>query len=275
VAAREFTEGLWRRFHGLADPNFLLEIRRDFHARFWEMYLTCALLDHAHPNGYQVSCPKPGPDILLEFQGNRIWVEAVTATNGVPGLPDTVVEPNPDGGRIPEEKLVLRYTNALREKDGKYLKYLRKGTVRKDDSFVIAINAHALAYRWTQAANDAPRFLKSLYPLGHYQVLINRQSGDIVGHQNEPRFQIVKANGAEVPVQAFLQRRSRAISAVLCSFANAASHGVPLGRDFELAYNPVARCPIATASIPSKRSWAAELTDTGGQLVGTTHIPDE
>jgi hypothetical protein len=88
-----------------------------------------------------MSCPKPGPDVLLEHEGNRVWVEAVIATNGVTGRPDTVVDPNPDGScRIPEEKIVLRYTNAISEEYRKYRAYLREGIVRETDAFVIAVN---------------------------------------------------------------------------------------------------------------------------------------
>jgi hypothetical protein len=173
--AREFA--LWERFCGFADPHFLTEVRRDFHARFWEMYLTCALQEYANQQGAVLSCPKPGPDILLERDGNRVWVEAVVATNGLPGRPDSVVEPNPDGsGKIPEEKLVLRYANAISEKYRKYRGYLRDGIIHKNDAFVIAINGAALSYKWTQAASDAPRFLKAVYPLGAYQLLLDRRT---------------------------------------------------------------------------------------------------
>jgi hypothetical protein len=80
------------------------------------MYLTCALQEYANQQGAVLSCGKPGPDILIERHGNRACVEAVVATNGVPGLPDLVAEPNPDGsGKIPEEKLVLRYADAISE----------------------------------------------------------------------------------------------------------------------------------------------------------------
>jgi hypothetical protein len=41
--ARCFAERLWMVFQSYADPHFMTEIRRDFSARFWEMYLTCAL----------------------------------------------------------------------------------------------------------------------------------------------------------------------------------------------------------------------------------------
>src|SRR5271157_4544665 len=66
-----FSERLWERYHSYADKHFLSEIRRDFHARFWEMYLTCALLQHGAERGYSVSCRKPGPDVVIEYEGQR------------------------------------------------------------------------------------------------------------------------------------------------------------------------------------------------------------
>ena len=101
--------------------------------------------------------PQAGPDILLECDGSRIWVEAVVATNGSPGRPDSVVEPNQDdSGKIPEEKLVLRYANAISKKCRKYRRYLRDGIIHKSDAFVIAINGAALSYKWTQAETMCP-----------------------------------------------------------------------------------------------------------------------
>jgi hypothetical protein len=76
---RAFTEKLWTQYWPYADNHFTTEIRRDFRARFWEMYLTCALLQCANNKGFSISCPKTGPDILIEFKGRRIWIEAVTA----------------------------------------------------------------------------------------------------------------------------------------------------------------------------------------------------
>jgi hypothetical protein len=159
VAARDFADHLWTKYRKFADPHFLTEIRHNFHARLWEMYLTCSLIESAATRGYGVSCPKPGPDILLEVEGQRIWVEAIIATAGAAGQPDSVMEPNPDGsGRIPEEKLVLRYSTAIRDKHLKYQKYLDRGVVKGADAFVIAINGAALPYRWAWAEKDAPRF---------------------------------------------------------------------------------------------------------------------
>ena len=267
VAARDFAERLWAEYCPFADRNFLTEVRRDFNARFWEMYLTCSLLQGAASRGYRVCCPKPGPDILLEYGGRRVWIEAVTATNGTAGLPDSVVEPNPDGScKIPEEKIVLRYTSSMREKYGKYLRYLRDGRLNRADAFVVAINAASLSYKWTQAENDVPRFLKALYPLGHYQLLLDKQTAEVVGRGNQPRFRILKASGAEVLVQAFVDKRWRAISAVLCSFADMGFYSVPLGFDFEIAHNPLGRRPIPKGAIHGRREWMAELADTEGRL---------
>lgn len=177
------------------------------------------------------------------------------------------MEPNPDGsGRIPEEKIVLRYSNALSEKYRKYRKYLRERTVSRADAFVVAVNGAALSYKWTQAANDAPRFLKALYPLGAYQIVIDRRSGEIIGHQNEPRFNIVKASGANVAVMPFLERSSRGITAVLGSFADPMYHGASLGSDFELAHNPMGRAPISDLVLPARRAWRAVLSESGGEL---------
>jgi hypothetical protein len=46
-----------------ADEYFLEEVRRGFHARFREMYLTRALLEVAQKRDYRIQCPKPGPAI--------------------------------------------------------------------------------------------------------------------------------------------------------------------------------------------------------------------
>lgn len=263
--ARDFAERLWIVYRDYADHHFLTEIRRDFSARFWEMYLTCALLEKAPEHGYSLTCPKPGPDICLDLRGDRIWIEAVVATNGAPGQPDTLIEPS-SGGRLPEDKIVLRYTTAIRDKYVKYLRYLRMGLVHREDAYVIAVNRSGLAYRWVQAAIDLPRFLKAVYPIGELEVLIDRNELRISGMQNRSRFFISKANKSDVPVQAFVDRRWRGLSAILCSDVDVGSSKLPLGYDLEIAYNPLSRCPLARGIIPSAREWWAKLDGSEGEL---------
>ena len=72
-AGKDFAQRLWRIYHPYADSHFLTEIRRDFHARFWEMYLTCALMEGARDN-YKVSCPKSSAGLsryIRHYNGAR------------------------------------------------------------------------------------------------------------------------------------------------------------------------------------------------------------
>ena len=119
-AIRASCEHLWSSYYRDADEHFLTEIRRDFGARFWEMYLTCAFRKQAQALSYSVSCPKPGPDILLESASHRTWVEAVIVTDGDPGKADAPLQREPNGG-IPIDQIVLRYTHAIDAKRRKYV----------------------------------------------------------------------------------------------------------------------------------------------------------
>jgi hypothetical protein len=110
-AGKEFAEQLWMQYYPYADANFLTEIRQDFHARFWEMYLTCTLLQQSHQYGYSISCPKGkkagGPDILVERDGLRIGIEAVTVSDGDPTKADSVIRPELSRGyTVPDEKII-------------------------------------------------------------------------------------------------------------------------------------------------------------------------
>jgi hypothetical protein len=60
---RLFLESLWTKFSPFADPNFKSELAVCFQARFWEMYLACALLEM----GLNLIPRKSvnGPDLLI------------------------------------------------------------------------------------------------------------------------------------------------------------------------------------------------------------------
>jgi len=265
LAAKNFAERLWDTFRPHADDHFLTEVRTDFNSRFWEMYLTCALLNGAPERGYHVTCPKPGPDVCVESRGRRIWVEAIAATNGMAGNPDTLVEPAPDR-RIPEEKIVLRYTSAILEKYRKYNRYIQSGIVDRGDSYIIAINKSRLAFRWARAEVDLPRFLKAVYPIGQLEFVIDLQEPRNARVQNRTRFTIRKANNQEVPVQTFIDASWSGVSAVVCSDAEASCSQMPLGADFEIAYNPLAANPAPSGLLPACREWFSKLDGEMGEL---------
>lgn len=135
VFARNLCNRLWETFEPLADPHFVNEFSIEFNARFWEMDLTCAFIE----KGYEVCCPKPGPDICLNHKGTNVWVEAIAPGNGtgadyVPELTLGIAQ------AVPDEQLILRLTTALDAKRKQYVKYIDDGIISKEEPYVIAIN---------------------------------------------------------------------------------------------------------------------------------------
>jgi hypothetical protein len=259
-AGKAFCEQLWQTYHPWADPHFLTEIRRDFDARFWEMYLTCALREHAAAHGYQVECPKPGPDVLIESDRRRIWVEAIVVTDGDPANPNAPVEGNRDEpGRIPDERILLRYANAIAAKYRKYLKYRQGGIIAPQDSYIIALNAYPLTFRWAEP--EMPRFLKALFPIGALQFVFDRRSMQAVETRHEYRAQVTKASKSQVATTVFLDNEFSGISAVLHSYAYACMKPNPLGVDFLIAHNPLAQNPVALGLLPADREYSSAVSD--------------
>jgi hypothetical protein len=123
--ARWHCNYLWMFFERHADKEFRIELRKTFDARYWEMYLTTALV----LAGYSVTCPKPGPDVGIIYNGQRIWLEATSPTCGAPAKPDSIGEAV--NGKVPEEKITLRYLNSISTKyDDQYANWLKDGRIR-------------------------------------------------------------------------------------------------------------------------------------------------
>jgi hypothetical protein len=88
-SARWHCEYLWIFFERHADAEFRKELRSNFDARYWEMYLTTSFI----LAGYEVTCPKPGPDVGIIHKGQRIWFEATSPTCGAPDAADYIAKP--------------------------------------------------------------------------------------------------------------------------------------------------------------------------------------
>ena len=159
--ARENCELLWTTYENYADPEFRIEIRGNFDARYWEMYLTTYLIKQ----GYKVKCPKPGPDVGIVFARRRIWFEATSPLRGaddaadqVPALKAVALGEQPVVDTVPNEKMVLRYLNSISEKRRQHTSWLKQGIVSPEDAFVIAINPRRLGHEI--ADTDPPRILQ-------------------------------------------------------------------------------------------------------------------
>jgi type I restriction enzyme S subunit len=233
------------------------------------MYLTCALLQHAKQQDYADSCPKSstgGPDVLIEHAGRRIWIEAVTATDGEAGKPDSITPPElGKASTVPDDKIILRYRSAIRAKHIKHADYLSNGIVSPVDPYIIAVNGYALSYGWADA--EIPRILKAVFPLGQLEFTFDRDTRTLTGARHQFRSAIYKRSGADVSTDLFMNREYNCVSAVLHSCANACMTAGPLGgADFLLIHNPLAANSLPRKIIRSRREYTA-MPDKDGYLL--------
>ena len=227
-------EALWELFEPYADPNFLVELRSNFDARYWEMYLGAYFIEH----GFEVDAPKPGPDLGIRYGGSRIWFEAVSPTRGENGHPDQVPEIKSAGTvhDAPAEKIILRYLNSISEKYRQRSKWIKDGTISDKDAFVIALNPHRIGFE--HADSTPPRILQAAFTLGRPYVVMNRDTLDVVRTGYQFRNEVPKASGVAVTSGVFQQKDSAALSGLLCSRVDAANRPALTGSDFQLVANP-------------------------------------
>lgn len=234
-------ELLWQRFASYADAHFLEEIRRQFHPRFWEMYLGVSFLER----GYQLHQHKDGgPEFGLDIVGKRYWFDAIAPTvgSGADAVPNDV-QAN-EARKVPEDQIILRYTHALATKRAKWKKDLASGRVSDADGFIVAINDRSIP--WAFMGADMPYVVKGLYGFGGLAVSIDRNTLEMIESRHQHRPTIVKVSGEEISSQAFAARECPEVSAVLYAFDNAANYSQHLGQSFMILHNcePNVRLPL-------------------------------
>ena len=222
--AKEHCEDLWSQYEPYADPHFLDEFPRHFHQRWFEMYLTVSLIR----SGFEIQCPKPGPDILLNLDGRRVWIEAVCATPGEEGKVDSVPKPLMNvWARVPMDQCVLRVAQSLKAKSKKFEDYLQHETVSPEDLLVVAINVRML--REDPYVGDIMK--KALYGMGDPVFLISRDTRQVADAHREGIESIKKESGALVGVQPFFDGSMQHISSMWTFCADAANLPQKLGTD--------------------------------------------
>lgn len=246
--AREHCDDLWSDFQPFADQHFSREFPIRTHERWFEMYLTVSLIRAGH----QIDCPKPGPDILLEVDGRRIWVEAVCATSGKQGLPDSV-QKQQIGQVLPEptDQYVLRIRNSLEAKQKKYLRYIKNGIVACGDVVVVAINIYQV-YGYDPYIEDHMK--RSLYGIGDVVVRFDKSTQSVSGDGHQQVVEIRKSSGAGVGVQPFTDNSIEHVSAVLASHASAFNQPPQLGGDL-----------VSYPNLTAENAWPAGVLQLGSE----------
>lgn len=277
AAARAHCEDLWRDFAQHADTNFVREFATQTHARWFEMYLTVTLMRA----GFTVECRKPGPDILVTVNGQRFWIEAIAATGGEPGKPDSVAPPKFDGEfhDTPVREMALRIRAALEEKARKFASYQQKGIVAPGDVLVVALNVHDIPWAF---ADMEPLMKRAFYGVGDLVMEISRETLKAVSQHNQQLTHIEKrSTGAEVGVMPFIDGSMSHVSAGLGSLSDAWNLPRHLGDDLHLFPNLTAavRWPAGAISIGHEWKFVVDPKDGwNGTLVnhpsGPLTIPE-
>lgn len=254
---KEQLEKYWEIYKPYADPNFKEKVKQEFIQCTWEMYLACTFLD----NGFTLQKKERarGPDICLIVDNKKIWIEATVPTVGTSDdkvnfsdRPDKIFKLH----NYEEEKILLRLTNALSNKYGKYKKYLEDGIINSEEPYIIAINAvkvgamsieksgctsliaPANVAKAFQAASTLPLILKCLYCIG-VPVITNNK---LVFKRRET---IPKRSGSEISQDFFENSEYSGISAVLyCEDDILNSPYSNKGSNFVMALNQMAKNKI-------------------------------
>ena len=254
-----FTEVLWEKYSPYADPHFMQEFQNDIHARFWEMYLTCAFLEKS----LHVESKAKGPDILIQDETCRVGIEAIVPSGGADVNPDRV--PDLEHGvtmKVPDEQIILRYRSAIREKfDNKYPEYLSANDLLSSDPYVIAINSCKIEMAITD--NNPPRILSAVFPIGPQQVTLNIESGNIADSGFKLRLAIHRRSGVEIPTDLFTNTDYENLSGIIFSRASVNRPIKPLGADFLFINNPLAKNPVPPGLFKLGREYTAHKASDG------------
>jgi hypothetical protein len=247
---RQSIAKMWDRFKPFADPDFKAEFCRQPDQRYWEMYLGNCLLDR----GFDLVPKKTetGPDFCLKIGEKKIWVEATTVSSGQKDKPDHVPElvPLSKGGSaqaVPREKIILRYTNSLDEKERKFKGYLENKIVGQEDIKIIAISRGSL--RGSSALDLNSFILSAVFSLGNDFVTYDCATGEIVRQGRHYQSAVKKANGVEIETLFFMDSAHSDISAVIHNSSDIANPPEERGVDLSIIHNPFAKNPLPRGSL--------------------------
>jgi type I restriction enzyme S subunit len=263
VAIKAFVERLWTEYEPYCgDNHFLIEAKTQFLQRFWEMYLAVGFLEA----GYTLEKTDGAqPDILINHQGRRIWIEAVcpnlgNGPNAVPSLNAAAYEAKQQGkGAVvmdyPDLLLIQRYTAKIRDKYQQYRKWLEKGIVSAGEPFIIAINSAGLEFG--DINEVVTQLARSVLGFEHLRIpfTVNEEEAKPEGEPFWSMRETVKtASGEEIQVDTFMKGVYPEISGLIGAKIDAANSpgfsGKPLLTGFELLHNPTTNNPLSSGVFP-------------------------
>ncbi len=251
---------------GLADSNFLNRLTSGHDPTFWsclsEALLADRLKNFTFPSRSRIG---EGPDFLIMAGEKRVWIEVICPEPR--GLSEDWTQFSEGVTDFPHESILLRWTAAIKEKTEKLIGrssnphsgYLHSGIVAPDDAYVIAVNGVQLRngpFSSHLGISQFPFAIEAVFPVGPYQLTINRDTHQVTdrGHQHRPN--IINRNGAHVPAYAFLDPRFKPISAIWAVDLNGGSV-IGNSEPMTVVHNPNAINPIPTNYLPALDEFVA------------------
>lgn len=268
-AVREYIAASLRWFleSGLADPQFLAAICSDDEQRFWSRVSEALVAQRLSTKNFG---PRPkkgeGPDLLLVDGGRRIWVEVVCPEPV--GIPDQWLNPQPGVvHHMPHEEVLLRWTAAIHAKARRLFEgtapgkkgYLEGGLVEANDAYVIAVNACRLrsgSFSELHGISTFPYAAEAVFPIGPYQINIDRETLEVVGRSHQHRLHVRKASGANVSTYMFMDPAYEAVSAIWALDLNGGS-ACGNQEPAVVIHNPLAKNPVAQGLLPADAEYVA------------------
>jgi hypothetical protein len=239
---KQACDQMWQAYEAFAEPLFKEEFARQPQQRFWEMYLGYYLLD----SGFGLLPKKQvtGPDLCFQYEERKVWIEATAVDEGTGKDRVPKVSEHSGYDPIPDDKIVLRFTNAIADKYRKLLVYRSSGLVADDDPFVIAINAAQIDMSIFNFDFPIPLVLKAVYPLGQHLVQIDPISERVVRDGYLLRLSIAKESGSPVETNLFLDPSYSSISGILYSLASFWDLGSQSSENLVYVHNDKASSPL-------------------------------
>jgi len=267
-------EQIWSEYQPPSDPHFLEDAKAHFHQRTWELYVWHVLKIH----GFAPAKVGPaGPDFSFIASQQRIWVEAVAPERGdgqdaVPGIRFLNAGEESIAQDVPEEAILLRFTQAIQRKLKKYEEDRAKNIVHNNDPFIIAINGClATDYRGDP---PMPYVIKATIGLGHLMVLFDPTGKEPPESHYQRRSVVLKKNQQPVSTELFLKDEYRGISAILYSPKDICNTPEQRGSEMYYFHNPLATNPLSAGIFKFCREYRADLVQ--GRLVSKDwHIENQ
>ena len=252
---------------GLADPKFITELRADSSQKFWSCVSEALVAYRLRDKTF---CPREsrgkGPDFLVMASTRKVWIEVV-CPEPVHVSADWLSPRSGEAVSFPHEEILLRWTSAIKAKaevligspDGKREGYLKSGLVAPDDAYVIAVNGCQLRsgpFSALFGISQFPFAAEAVFPIGPYQLRINRETLKVVdrGHQHRPF--VLNKNGAEVPAHTFLDPRFSPIRAIWAVDLNGGS-AIGNSEPTAVVHNPNAINPLPLGFLPTDHEYVA------------------